>query len=134
MYRTPLFVWKLPVVLALSGAAGFALPALAKAKGRTQLELQVKPATAQLFIDNKAQGKVGTNRVIDVTPGTHLIHLTNKGDEHEERVKLAPNQKTTYSFEFDEAPAPGSETLPEPVSPDSPDSKGKDQPPDPLKP
>jgi hypothetical protein len=107
-----------------------ALTAQAKGKsGKTQIELQVKPATAQLFIDDKPQGKVGTNRVVDVTPGFHVVRVTSKGDEHEERVKFAPGQKTTYTFEFDEAPAPTTETAPDPVSPDSTEKT-----PDPLKP
>ncbi len=109
-----------------------ATPALAKPKasgGKTQVEIQVKPATAQLFIDNKPQGKVGTNRIIELTPGAHLVKVTNKGDEHEEKVKFSPGQKTIYSFEFDEAPAAAPEAVPDPVSPDA-----EDKHPDPLKP
>jgi hypothetical protein len=91
--------------------------ALAKPKGRTQVELAVKPASAQLFIDDKAMGKAGDHRLIDITPGFHVIHLVNKGDEHEERVKFAPNQKTIYTFEFDEASL-GADTSPSPVPDD----------------
>ena len=88
----------------LTACLALASSAQAKPKGKTQVELQVKPASAQLFIDDKPQGKVGTHRVIDITPGFHIIRVTSKGDEHEERIKFAPNEKTTYSFEFDEAP------------------------------
>ena len=110
-------------ILALGGLL-LASAAEAKAKtGKTQLELQVKPATALLFVDDKPQGKVGTNRVVDVTPGFHIIRVTSKGDEHEERVKFAPNQKTTYTFEFDDAPAPATDSTPDPVSPDSEEKK-----------
>lgn len=93
------------LALALAGTG----TAQAKPKGKTQIEFQVKPATALLFIDDKPQGKVGTSRLVDVTPGFHVVKVTNKGDEHEERIKVAPSEKTTYSFEFDE----GAPTTPE---------------------
>lgn len=96
-------------------ALGASSAAIAKPKGKTQLEVDVKPVGAQLFMDDKAMGKVGAARVIDLSPGFHVIRLVSKGDEHEERFKLAPNQKTIYSFEFDEAPAPNSGTGEEPA-------------------
>lgn len=98
-----------------------ATPALAKGKGKAQLELSVKPATAQLFVDGKAMGKAGAGRVLDVTPGFHVIKLVNKGDEHEERVKLPAGEKTTYRYEFDEGtPSAGSDDLDQPTPSDSP--------------
>ncbi len=91
--------------------------AQAAKKERTQVELNVKPPTAQIFIDGKAMGKASAGRVIDVTPGFHVVRLVFKRDEHEERIKFPPNQKTTYTFEFeDEAPAP--DAVPTPVPDD----------------
>jgi hypothetical protein len=91
--------------------------ATASKKERTQVELNVKPPTAQIFIDGKAMGKASAGRVIDVTPGFHVVRLVFKRDEHEERIKFPPNQKTTYTFEFeDEAPAP--DAVPTPVPDD----------------
>jgi hypothetical protein len=91
--------------------------AMATKKDRTQVELNVKPVGAQLYIDNKAMGKATAGRVLDVTPGFHIIRLVYKRDEHEERIKFPANQKTTYTFEFEEeAPAP--DTAPTPVPDD----------------
>ena len=91
--------------------------AMATKKDRTQVELNVKPVGAQLFIDNKAMGKATAGRILDVTPGFHIIRLVYKRDEHEERIKFPANQKTTYTFEFEEeAPAP--DTAPTPVPDD----------------
>jgi hypothetical protein len=109
MNRTPLL---LSLVVLLCAQA-----AVAAKKERTQVELNVKPVTAQVFIDGKAMGKASAGRVVDVTPGFHVIRLVYKRDEHEERIKFPPNQKTTYSFEFEEeAPAP--DAVPTPVPDD----------------
>src|SRR5262249_38240038 len=94
-------------VICTCGALVTSQVAVAAKKDKTQVELSVKPASAQLFIDGKAMGKAAAGRVIDVTPGFHVIRLVFKRDEHEERIKFPPNQKTTYTFEFeDEAPSP----------------------------
>jgi hypothetical protein len=104
-----------PLLLLTLLASSFAMGATKKE--RTQVELNVKPAGAQLFIDGKANGKASAGRVIDVTPGFHVIRLVYKRDEHEERIKFPANQKTTYSFEFEEeAPAP--DAVPTPVPDD----------------
>ena len=88
--------------------------AVAAKKEKTQVELNVKPATAQLFIDGKSMGKATAGRVLDVTPGFHVIRLVFKRDEHEERIKFPANQKTTYTFEFEEE-APSPDAVPSPV-------------------
>jgi hypothetical protein len=95
----------------------FSSHAAAAKKERTQVELNVKPPGAQVFIDGKAVGKASAGRVVDVTPGFHVIRLVYKRDEHEERIKFPANQKTTYTFEFEEeAPAP--DAVPSPVPDD----------------
>ncbi len=104
----------------LLAALLLATPALAKGKAKAQLELSVKPPTAQLFVDGKAMGKASAGRLLDVTPGFHVIKLVSKGDEHEERVKLPAGQKTTYKYEFDEGtPTKAGDDLDQ-TSPDSP--------------
>ena len=104
----------LVLLFALTMASGLAA---ATKKDRTQVELNVKPVSAQLFIDGKAMGKASAGRVLDVTPGFHVIRLVHKRDEHEERIKFPANQKTTYTFEFEEeAPAP--DVAPTPVPDD----------------
>ncbi|HUB07823.1 MAG TPA: hypothetical protein VMB50_12505 [Myxococcales bacterium] len=96
-------------------------PALARGKTRAQIVLEVKPTTAELFIDGKAMGKASAGRVLDVTAGFHVVKLVSKGDEHEERVKFAAGEKTTYKYEFDEGtPNQNSGDLDQPTSPDSP--------------
>ncbi|MHB8420782.1 MAG: hypothetical protein ACYDCL_22130 [Myxococcales bacterium] len=93
----------------------------AKGKAKAQILLDVKPATAELFIDGKAMGKASAGRTVDVTAGFHVIKLTSKGDEHEERVKFASGQKTTYKYEFDEGTGnQNSGDLDQPPTPDSP--------------
>ena len=95
------------------------LSATAKPKGKTQVQLAVKPTSAQLFIDGKPMGKAADARVIDITPGFHVIHLVNKGDEHDERVNFAPNRKTIYTFEFDEgSPSNSADPTPTPIPDD----------------
>ncbi len=89
------------------GLWGSGATAQAKPKAKTQLVLQVKPAGAAVFVDDKPKGKATAGRAIDVTPGYHVVKLVLGGDEHEERIKFASGQKTVYSYEFDEAqPAP----------------------------
>ncbi len=96
-------------------------PALAKGKAKAQILLDVKPATAALFVDGKPMGKASAGRTIDVTAGVHVLKLVNKGDEHEEQVKFKAGEKTTYKYEFDEGtPSQGSGDLDQPSSPDSP--------------
>jgi hypothetical protein len=105
--RVPGSIFALAVLLASQLA-------VAAKKERTQVELKVKPPSAQLFIDGKAMGKATAGRIFDITPGFHVIRLVFKRDEHEERIKFPANQKTTYTFEFeDEAPAP--DAVPSPV-------------------
>jgi hypothetical protein len=99
----------LPILVLLA----LPLSAAAKPKGKTQVQLAVKPTSAQLFIDGKPMGKTGDNRVIDITAGPHVIRLVNKGDEHEERVNFAPSRKTIYTFEFDDV-VPSNSTDPTP--------------------
>src|ERR1700691_3165451 len=82
--------------------------ALGKPKAKTQLALDVTPPKAEVFIDNKDMGKASKGRAIDVTPGFHVIKLVLKGDEHEERIKFAGGEKTSYKYEFEQsAPSNG---------------------------
>jgi len=106
-------------VLPILVLVAFPLTATAKPKVKTQVQLAVKPTSAQLFIDGKPMGKAAENRVIDITAGFHVIHLVNKRDEHEERVNFAPNRKTIYTFEFDDAaPTNAADPTPPPLPED----------------
>ena len=106
-----MFTSTLLILFALEGPRAFA-------KGRTQLLLQIKPPTAALFIDDHSKGNASAGRIIDVSPGFHVIRLVLGKDEHEERIKFAAGKQTTYSYEFDEAspaaPADGDQPSPEP--------------------
>lgn len=106
--------------LVVALGVSFAVPALAKGK-KAEIVLDVKPATAQLFIDGKAMGKASAGRTVEVTSGFHVIRLVNKGDEHEERVKFNAGEKTTYKYEFEDSTGgQGTGDLDQPASPDSP--------------
>jgi hypothetical protein len=99
-----------------------AATALGKPKAKTQLLLEVTPPKAEVFVDNKDMGKASKDRAIDVTPGFHVVKLVLKGDEHEERIKFAAGDKTSYKYEFDQsAPSNGnSGDVDQAASPDSP--------------
>jgi hypothetical protein len=110
------------IALVLSLTCCLAATALGKPKAKSQLVLEVTPATAKVFVDDKDMGKASTGRAIDVTPGFHIVKLVLKGDEHEERIKFAAGEKTSYKYEFDQSTgsnAPPSD-VDQPASPDSP--------------
>lgn len=109
--------------LALSVTLCLAATALAKPKAaKTQLVLEVTPPKAEVFVDNHDMGKASKGRAIDVTPGFHVVKLVLKGDEHEERIKFAGGEKTSYKYEFDQSsPSSGnSGEVDQPASPDAP--------------
>jgi hypothetical protein len=87
--------------LAVSLAMLLAATALGKPKAKTQLVLDVTPPTVEVFVDGHDKGVATKGRAIDVTPGYHVIKLTLKGDENEERIKFAAGQQTSYKYDFD---------------------------------
>jgi hypothetical protein len=98
--------------LVLAAATAVAKPK----KPKTQLVLDVQPTSALVFIDGHAQGKAAAGKVIDVTPGPHVVRLVFGRDEHEEQIKFLEGKATKYSYEFEGGEPigthPGSETVP----------------------
>jgi hypothetical protein len=79
-----------------------AATAVAKSKkARTQLSLDVQPTSALVYIDGHAQGKAAPGKVIDVTPGLHVVRLVFGRDEHEEQIKFLEGKTTKYTYEFE---------------------------------
>jgi hypothetical protein len=112
--RTTAFVLSLTLCLAAT--------ALGKPKAKAQLALEVTPPTAEVFVDGHSMGKASKGRAIDVTPGYHIVKLVLKGDEHEERIKFAAGDKTSYKYEFDQSTgntAPSND-VDQPASTDAP--------------
>jgi len=119
-----------------------AATAVAKTKKqKTQLALDVKPATALVYVDGHAQGKASPGKVIDVTPGLHVVRLVFGRDEHEEQIKFFEGKATTYTYEFEggepvhpakDATSAGTETEPVPgIQPSDKSTGGKKGPPQP---
>jgi hypothetical protein len=70
-------------------------------KPKTQLALDVQPTTALVYVDGRAQGKAAQGKVIDVTPGLHVVRLVFGRDEHEEQIKFVEGKATKYTYEFE---------------------------------
>jgi hypothetical protein len=83
--------------LALAAASATAKPR----KTKTQLALDVRPVSALVFIDGRAQGRASRGKVIAVTPGLHVVRLVFGRDEHEEQIKFLEGKTTNYSYEFE---------------------------------
>jgi hypothetical protein len=110
------------IALVASLTLCLAATALGKPKAKSQLVLEVTPPTAEVFVDGHNMGKASKDRAIDVTPGFHVVKLVLKGDEHEERIKFAAGDKTSYKYEFDQSTSTNapSNDVDQPASPDSP--------------
>lgn len=94
----------LSVALAFSGAA----PA-GKVQGpkKTALKIEVKPDAAVVYVDGKVRGKGGKAHLVVVEPGTHLIKVVHKKDEHQEMVRVKPGETKSWVWEFeDDRPKP----------------------------
>jgi hypothetical protein len=111
---------RMTVVLSLTLC--LAATALGKPKAKAQLLLEVTPPTAKVFVDDHDMGKATKDRAIDVTAGYHIVKLVLNGDEHEERIKFAAGEKTSYKYEFDQSSPSngGSGDLDQPASSDAP--------------
>jgi hypothetical protein len=66
----------------------------------TQIILDVKPATTQVFVDGKKLGKATKVFTLNVKPGTHKIKLVAKISTQEEVVSAKAGEKTKLTYDL----------------------------------
>lgn len=103
---------------ALSLALAVALSAAPKTAPlkKTQLKIEVKPASAIVFVDGKRIGTGSKVHTLTVDPGRHTIKIVHNRDEHQEvlAVKKGETTKWTWAFEDDRPQNRGKPTDAEP--------------------
>ncbi len=85
----------LALAVTLSGA-----PTTASKK--TQLKIEIHPDTAVLWLDGKKKGKGTKQYTFNVTPGNHVVKVTNKGDEHQEVLHVKKNEVRSWTWTFED--------------------------------
>ncbi len=83
------------VAVALSGSP-------TKAATRTQLKIEIKPATAVLYVDGKRKGTGEKVHVLNVTPGNHTIRVVHDKDEHQEVVSVKKGKVKIWQWAFED--------------------------------
>jgi hypothetical protein len=88
---------------ALALTVMLALAAAPKGPQKTQLKIEVKPASTVVFVDGKRKGTGAKPITLSTTPGRHMIKLVFGKDEHQEavQVKSGETKKWTWAFEDD---------------------------------
>jgi hypothetical protein len=89
-----MMVVALALTVALSGAP--------KGPQKTQLKIDVKPSTAQVYVDGKKRGSGKKQMTLSVTPGRHAIKVVNKGDEHTEMVAVKKGESKAWQWAFED--------------------------------
>ncbi len=79
----------------------------------TELGISVTPPSAIVYIDGARRGPASRLHSLRLSPGTHLVRVVNRKDEHQEAVTVFRGKKTHWSWDFEddrkseaEAPAP----------------------------
>jgi hypothetical protein len=101
----------LAVVLSLGAAP--AKPA------KTQLKIDVKPASAVVYVDGQRRGTGAKPIVLDVAPGTHKIRVVHKKDESTDVVRLKQGQILQWGISFEDSSEKGSRAAKEKDTADS---------------
>ncbi len=66
------------------------------------LKIEVKPASAIIYVDGKRKGTGATVRTLTLNPGPHTIKIVHNKDEHEEVVAVKPGTMSwSWVFEDD---------------------------------
>ena len=111
----------MPHMLTLSLALAVALSAAPKASApkKTQLQIEVKPVSAVVYVDGKRMGSGAKPIVLSVDPGRHTIRIVHNRDEHQEviAVKKGETTKWAWAFEDDRKPTQPSQPDQESSSP-----------------
>ena len=74
--------------------------------GPGTLNIEIKPATAELLVDGKKKGTGAKPIVIKLPAGKHVLRVLNKGDAHEEEIVIKAGEKKTWKWEFEGPPEP----------------------------
>ena len=112
--------------MVLLTAAVAALLCATPAPKKTQLKIQIKPASAVLFVDGKRRGTGAHALTVPVEPGRHILKVVLKKDEHEEMVVVKKGEIKQWSWEFEDdrrdthTPSPEPASAPELAPSDSP--------------
>ncbi len=78
------------------------LVSLSGAPKKTQLIVEVKPASAIVYVDGKKRGTGAKTVTLTVTPGKHTLKVQNKGDEHQEVVVVKKGESRTWQWAFED--------------------------------
>jgi len=87
-------------------AAATLLLHAAPATGPGTLNIEIKPASAELLIDGKKKGTGAKPIVVKLPAGKHVLRVLNKGDAHEEEIVIKAGEKKTWKWEFEGPPEP----------------------------
>ena len=98
----------------LLSAALAASPKAAPASKTTQMVLDVKPATVQIYVDDKKIGKATKVWTLTVKPGDHRLKLVTKISSQEEVVTIKQGEKTNLKYDLTDS---GDRSNAEPVNP-----------------
>jgi hypothetical protein len=86
------------IVLALGAGKTKPVP-----EGKAMLKIDVEPAS-QVFVDGKSKGTL-KQKTIELKPGTHVVRVVHKKDEHEDQVVLKSGSTTEFSWRFEDEKA-----------------------------
>ncbi len=90
-------------MIALSLALAVALSGVPKAAPKkTQLKIEVKPATAVVYVDGKRIGTGSKPHILTVEPGNHTIKIVHNRDEHQEILVVKKGETTKWSWAFED--------------------------------
>ncbi len=70
---------------------------------KTQLKLEITPATSVVYVDGKRRGTGGKlTRAFTVEPGRHTLKLVNGRDEHQESISVKKGESKVWQWAFED--------------------------------
>jgi len=84
---------------------------------KTQLKIEVKPASAVVYVDGKRQGSGAKPIVLTVSPGKHTIRIVHNKDEHQEVIAVKQGETTKWAWAFEDDRKPTQPSQPDEESP-----------------
>jgi len=103
-----MFTLSLALAVALAGAPK------ASAPKKTLLKIEVRPASAIVYVDGKRKGTGAKAMSLPVEPGRHTIRIVQGRDEHQEVVSVKKGETTNWSWTFEDDRKAGQPSVPEP--------------------
>ncbi len=105
----------MPHMFTLSLALAVALAGAPKASGpkKTLLKIEVRPASAIVYVDGKRKGTGAKAMSLPVEPGRHTIRIVQGRDEHQEVVAVKKGETTNWSWTFEDDRKGGQPAVPE---------------------